>query len=169
LVGRITFNPDDACGNLEKVDEAVIRDLREISGHSGRPQKFAVRPKVHTGASGQRYEIMLWPMADSAYVLTYPYSALPNALSSSYPYPYGGAVHSLTILESCLAVAELEENGIEGGPHGNAFQRMLRASIDYDLRVNCPDFYGYNGDYSRSFQERHGGVTDITYNGESIP
>ena len=54
--------------------------------------------------------------------------AMPDYLSTPFPYAYGGAEHAETILESCLAVAELRLDDM-AGPHNQQFMARLAASI----------------------------------------
>ena len=56
-------------------------------------------------------------------------------------------MHSETILESCLAIAEQRlENS--SGIHTQKFQERLAASCAMDRQLQTPDTMGYNGDQS---------------------
>ena len=90
--------------------------------------------------------MILWPTPDAIYTLTYRFIPHPDALTTAAPYPYGGAAHAETLIESCLAVAEQRMNH-ERGLHYAAFMDRLGASVAYDRR-QAPEFYGYCGDNS---------------------
>ena len=146
--GSITFGSESfEHRSVRIISEYQIRNLRQTGSiETDEPIYAAVRPLAFTGVSGLRYELLVYPTPSSSYTLSYKYNALPNALSTANPYPYGGAVHAETILASCLAIAENRSND-ESGVKAQAFQERLRASIEYDKR-NAPDYYGYNGDSS---------------------
>lgn len=124
------------------VGEADIRQKRVISNETGFPRYVAIRPKTTTNASGQRFELCVFPTPDAVYAMTYRYSVLPNALvSSTNEYPYGGAMHGETILQSCLAAAEAGINDAQG-THKALFLERLKVSIDADLQASVPDRIG---------------------------
>ena len=115
---------------------------------SGTPEFVAVEPVRGTGhVEGQRWQLRLWPQPDSALTVRLRYNLIPEALTTLRPHVYGGAAHSETVLESCLAVAELRKDDLGRGPHAQAFRERLAASIATD-RKNRPQWAGYNGDYS---------------------
>jgi len=106
--------------------------------------------------------------ADAVYTVKFCYRVIPNKLSTSSPYPYGGAMHAETVLESCLAMAE-KRMGDADAVHMGTFLNRLQTSIGLD-GAGGTEFYGYNGD--RSTEEpwleiptRNG---SITYNGVTL-
>lgn len=128
--------------------EGAIRNLyAQQPDATGHPELAAVVPlKVKGTKSGQRQELLVWPAADQEYTLELAYYLLPNALTDADPYAYGGAAHAETILEACLAVAELRKDDMLG-PHDQKFRERLVASIAADRRLK-PQSLGYNGDDS---------------------
>ena len=150
LIGLITYtDSDEQWYPIELTGEHRIRILRQRDYNSNKsdPRYAAVRPKSSDGGNGQRFELMLWPMPDAAYTLRYKYHALPSKITASKPYPLGGEIHSETILESCLAIAEQRlENS--SGIHTQKFQERLAASCAMDRQLQTPDTMGYNGDPS---------------------
>lgn len=139
---------------------------------TGRPLMAAEEPIKGTGPNqGQRFKLHVFPMADQDYTLQFTYSVLPDAINASNPYPYGGATHAETFLESCLACAEEKLDDMQG-VHAAAFERRLIASIAQDRR-HKPQAMGYNGDGS-DWQAGYGwanqsqwrnGYPAISYNG----
>ncbi len=162
--GVMTFEADQGWVALQQMDSTRIRELRqrtyqsEIS--SGRPRYFALRPLKVEGVVGQRYEMMVWPEPNKEYVMDYRYEVLPQKLSDTSPYPYGGGKHGETIIESCLAVAESRADD-EQGNHQRKFMERLTASVEADARLTRPEMLGYNGDGSdgREFRLRNADVT----------
>lgn len=118
---------------------------------TGRPELVSVRSIKQMGTEkGQRSELYVYPQADAAYTLTFQYYMNPDyLLDSLMPYAYGGAEHSETILEACLAVVEERRLNIPdgSGPHGAAFAKRLLASQALDRRKK-PQWIGANYDTS---------------------
>lgn len=167
LDGEFTFASAQYKQKIKNVGEGIIRQLRaDNSDTSGVPLFAAIRPKANDGSLGQRFEVMFFPKPNDAYVLSYRYHVLPNALTAVNPYPLGGASHAETIQNSCLAVAEQRGDG-EIGIYTAAFDKSLQASIIADKR-QAPDNLGYNADRSseRGTAGRIG-VYTVTYNGQT--
>lgn len=127
-----------------RIREAYARD----SDATGSPLLLSVRPIKGTSAGkGQRFELYVWPTADAAYTLSFQYYLNPDALTTARPHPYGGAVHSETILESCLAIAEQRLDDASS-VHSMKFHERLTASISHDYKLK-PQLHGYNGNRER--------------------
>lgn len=147
LNGVMTY-PDWAASKPVIVgSESDIRTLRQLRPQTGKPTHAAIRPKASDGTAEQTFEMILWPTPDADIELTYRYYVLPRALSDTNPYPYGGAAHSETILESCLAIAEQRLND-QKSIHWEKFLQRLAASIQIDRKTAGADFLGYNADCS---------------------
>ena len=172
IEGVLTYDPNiSPFSKVEVVGEALIRRHRQDrSAYSARPRLVAIRPKLLTSAAaateGQRFEMMFWPTPDAAYTFTYTYVPLPDKISGSALYTYGGMAHTETLLEACLSVAEEREND-EKGIHWNQFMERLAASIAYDRRSR-PQKLGYNGDRSDDLAgpgRRPQNMSGVTYEG----
>lgn len=146
IEGNITYAVNDGFQDIVIIGEQQIRSMRQGGDVSGRPICAAVRPRAGTGTTGQRFEILWWPVPNAVYVLSYRYTALQDAPSAASPYPLGGAMHSETILQSAKAEAERRFNDMRG-PEYARFMEMLAASIAYDAR-QAPETLGYMGDKS---------------------
>lgn len=107
---------------------------------------------------------MFWPIPDAAYTLSYRYTAIPGKLTAVLPYPLGGALHSETILASCMAAAELKVMN-EKGKLWATFIERLAASISLDCRATAPMHFGYNGDNSDGAGRATYRTNYVTYNG----
>lgn len=151
LAGDLQFSPDDNQGGpILKVPENTILEMRSWSTDtSGAPSHYAERPVRSGGLESQRWQIMLWPEPDGEYELKGRFRVSPNALTATQKYPYGGVEHAQTILEACLAEAEIQIDR-QPGPHSTAFLTALAASIAYDQRGHSPDYLGYNGNRRRN-------------------
>lgn len=157
--------------NVRIIGEGKIRSLRSSSTTRTNPQFAAIRPKKQTvTTSGQRFEIMFFPIPAVTKKLSYRMLVLPELLvSETITYPYGGAMHSETIIASCLAIAESQEDEIRG-VKWNEFMDRLAASIQIDKKMISVDYFGYNSDGSDGIDRsggagRHPRTFIITYNG----
>lgn len=167
LEGNLTFaTNDDAWVSVTITSEQQIRELRQITTtNTGWPRLAAVRPILTptAGATGTRYELLIWPEPDAIYTLSYRFNIMPEALTSGLPFPHGGLVHAETILESCLAVAERRLDDYESTYHHEMFTELLEASIQNDRALQVPHTLGYNADGSDDIlstrDDRYDGVT----------
>lgn len=166
--GPITYRPGSASfyPSIEVTSAARIRQFRQNDDTTGRPVFAAIQPQAHVAATGTRFEILLYPIPDDVYVLTYRYKSRPNMIDATSLYPVGGMEHSQTILESCLAIVErkLDDNR---GVHHAAFMECLAGSVAHDIAEHTPDRLGYNGDASDALAYEYGFLTTpmVTFEG----
>lgn len=153
LRGPVMLNTTDYSQiELPVVNEARLRQLwYQSDNREAKPEYCAIRPKSTTGTAPQIWELLLHPQPDTSYTIEYPYTAVPNEISDTYPYAWGDAVHGNTILYSCLAEAEVRENN-EKGTMWDKFMQRLDASITIDKKTG-PKFIGYNRDWGINRRE----------------
>lgn len=147
--GRVTLVSSSASyWPVDLVGEGLVRAKHaELPSQTGAPQMIALRPLKGTGATaGQRFELYVWPIADQAYTLAFQYYVAPDYLDTAFPYHWGGAVHSETVLESCLAIAEQRLDDASA-VHSAKFQERLAASVAADRKFKSQSL-GYNNDLS---------------------
>lgn len=172
VLGRLNFWGETTYYQpLIRVGENRIRELRTGIDTPARPQYFATRFKTAAASAGQAWELLVYPRPDAAYTLEYLKVLHPTALTGTgTEYVPGGAAHSETILESCLAVFEQRYMG-GPGVHSQAFAEALSRSIALDDEQNMPDFLGSpdtgDADCWGEGKHDHGGY-HVTYNG-SVP
>lgn len=100
------------------------------------PLIAAVEPKSFTPATGQRWQILMWPTPASSLTITGRYRSQPDFISNDAYYPLGGSLHAETLLESCLAAAEEFQND-SATLHRERFQQLLEASIAADKELHA--------------------------------
>jgi hypothetical protein len=167
--GRLFYRPDSSTlttYEIKKTSDASLEEQLRQNAQANRPFLYAVREIEFdgSGSEGQRFEIVLWPIPDAAYVIEIPYVHLPYALSSTYTFPLGGQIHSETILEACLAAVELKLLDNPRGPHRERFEELLKASIQRDRTLFSPDTLGVErGAPSDTRVLRRSSVEDITF------
>jgi len=149
--GRFTYNiNENRLVNIQVTADVRVRMLRQGTVGTGTPYLAAIVPLKPDGTQGQRWGAMFHPPPNDVFTLHYRYFVLANALiSSTAEYPYGAAGHSETILESCLAIAELREKDDASTVHQDRFKELLQASIDNDGQLGESVMtFGYNADGS---------------------
>lgn len=129
------------------IDESDVRVMDSFGTITGRPVYASIRPKTTDGTADQLWQCLLWPTPNIATTLTFKYSISPPKLTVAAPYPYGGIFHHETIKESCLSVAEYEEDDAPG-IHTERFGQRLAASIMHDRQSGTHEYFGYNADTS---------------------
>jgi len=151
--GPLTYAASTGYSAIKICGENKIRKLRQTdAAETGVPRLAAIRVKEEGHQSAtldevaiftqQRQEMLLWPTPSDAWVLTYMFAALTNAITEDFQYALGGMQHAETIRESILAVVEREVHN-EVGLHNGEFQKRLAASIAIDI-ANGPEYIGYN-------------------------
>jgi hypothetical protein len=170
VIGDFHFAADIHSASIPIISEHDIQMLLQQSVEEGRPEYAAIRSKSSDGTTGQRKEVVWWPIPDDAYTLTYRYEAFTGKLATT-KYPLGGMKFSELIIESCLAIAEQMQNN-QRGVHWESFIRLLGSSIAQDRR-NGATIYGNMGRPSAEIYDprdyRHlNRSSSITYNGEIL-
>lgn len=148
IEGTLTYPKDYPYNQIKKVSENAIRQLRTYNDYPSYTLFYAIRTKSSpTATASSRQEIMLFPRPTTELTFSYSYMVLMNKLAATTnPYPYGGMIHSETILESILSIME-ERGDNTQSIHKNKFAERLVASIGKD-QENAPDCLGLNTDKS---------------------
>jgi hypothetical protein len=171
IVGDLTYETDVWYHGVTGVSQGRIQELNEYSDDEDKPRHYTTRFKTSTGASGQRQEMLLWPIPDAVYTLTYRYEAYSGKIDAeNFPYPLGGMKYGECIIESCLAIAERRGND-EAGIHEAQFIRLLANAVALDRR-NSATRYGPMGgcEDGTIYGNRHGnGQTfyQMSYKGDT--
>ncbi|MBN2129144.1 MAG: hypothetical protein JW741_06590, partial [Sedimentisphaerales bacterium] len=137
----ISFPEADGGSSLDIIDEAHLRALYANDDQDGTPLYAAVRAKTFTAATGQRYELLLYPKPTAIKTLTFCYSRGVDSLDPSDTddtpnYPPGGPAYSHVLVESCLAIAEERWEDGAGDVHQQQFLRKLAAAITRDKALH---------------------------------
>jgi hypothetical protein len=149
--GRFKYDESENRLNyIEVTSDVRIGHLRQASLATGTPYLAAIIPLTTAGAQGQRWGALFHPPPNDVLTLHYRYYVLADALvDTSAEYPYGSVPHSETILESCLAIAEMREKDSASTVHQDRFLELLQGSIDHDRMLGeAIQTYGYNRDMS---------------------
>jgi hypothetical protein len=167
IVGDLNFAPSVYSVPVVIVSESRILALLADSTQAGRPRYAAVRSKVSDGATGQRSELVFWPIPNAIYTLTYRYEAYNGKLTGTNVYPLGGMRYAELIIESCLSLAEQKAND-ERGLHTERFVGLLAAGIAQDRRSGARYFGQMGCPGGSSSPSRMGTHYSVTYKGEVL-
>jgi hypothetical protein len=112
-----------------------LRVLRSTENATGDPIYCAVQTRENVDNGRTIYEVTFYPTPTESTTLSYSIEIEPQIATGNFDdvYPLGGAMHSETIIEACLAAAERVLNP-EAGPgyHFEKFQQLLIASVEID-------------------------------------
>lgn len=170
LAGSLTYAPGTNVlyPPIAIRSEFDVRHELQYTDAASRPFMAAVRVKPSDGGTGTRYQLIVYPSPDGNYDVSFRYKINPLELESDVALPLGGQAHAQTLIEACLAAAELSVGGAPG-PHEAEFTRRLVASVGHDLKVTCPDTFGYLGDGRGECLDLHGNDYHVvTYNGAVV-
>jgi hypothetical protein len=164
---------------IEITNEARIRALRQGSVNTtGRPYLAAVRPMSAVDADafsrqmimsapvsthfGQRFQLLLYPEPSSSYTLSFRYTALIHAPSTSNEYPPGGMKLGSVLIQACRAVAELRVHETKNVEWAH-FLELLQAAQAADREAYAAESYGISTDGESGYRSER--CTGVTYNG----
>jgi hypothetical protein len=142
IIGEFSYDVSLKKRSVAIITEERIRSLRSKNNRSGDPLYAAIRVVARAGAMPQRFEVLFYPSPDTDRTLEYQFAVNPPKLTTDSPNPLGGMVHSETILESCLAIAEARINDEAGGLHFQKFMQLLSVSILSDRSSASPSVSG---------------------------
>lgn len=147
---------------IQIVTENIIHEHNQPGTFDGNPRLAAVRVK-NPDAGGTRFELIFWPTPDDEYELILRYKANPDLLRSDDDVPLGGQQHAQTIIEACMAAAEISR-GAEG-IHAKLFAERLAASVRRDQQNSAPQTLGVGRDTSDRPMDPYGiDNHDCSYN-----
>lgn len=99
----------------------------------GTPKYASIISPTQQGGVEQSYQMALYPAPQNGVTIRYRYMREPLMLDETQVIPWGGDRHSETLMQSCLAAAELLQDD-EHGVHWERFLHRLRFSIAIDER-----------------------------------
>ena len=163
-----TFDDDDGYKALDKRTPQEMLEFRSAVVESCFPYYYAVVP-VGTGLETGSYdELWVYPEPDASYNLKFFYKVDPLKPENTSDYLVGGVRAAEAILESCLAVAEVQEDD-EIGIHTQRAAELIQALILVDTKRDEDTIVGnlYDG-VNRVLVRDHRGYQDMddVYPGE---
>lgn len=114
LLTDISYSTGTGYNPLTERSPQQIMDMRVESDSSGYPEYFAIVPLKYDNEIGTFYELWLYPEPDGAYQLQMFYKIDPLKPEETTDFLPGGVKSAEAIIESCLAVAEQQEDDTIG-------------------------------------------------------
>lgn len=126
---------------LEVRDDAFILNMRSLATTAAIPRFCAVINSEFNKKTGYRKELQLFPTPNATFTYHYMYIFNPVKPDTSTDFMVGGTVAAETILQCCIAAAELQEKPeqIQAGQAGYQEMKareMLQTLIQYDKMLN---------------------------------
>lgn len=146
FVGSELSFPDDEGYTPIKIKPIGHMQRLRQSASSGTPHTAAIRAKASDGTAGQRWEILLYPNPDDAWILQYHYTINPEAVTSGAPYPLGGPGQAEVLMLCCKWAADEFFNGGGDGRMEDRAMRKLVSAVQQDRTRHSPDYFGMVGD-----------------------
>lgn len=132
LITDITFDDDEALGALKKRSGQQIEKMRANVTTSGWPVYFALVPQRYDIEIGTTYQLWLYPEPSQTYLLSTFYRPDPIKLSATTDLVIGGIPVIEAILETCLAVAETQEEDNASTHHQAKAAELIQTAIRFD-------------------------------------
>lgn len=123
---------DDGLPELKKRSGQDIKRYRNISTTSGWPEFYAIVPSKYDIELGTTYEIWLYPTPGQAYTLSTFYTIDPIKLSATTDLVIGGISALEAILETCLGIAESQEDDNATTHHQQKSEELIQKLILFD-------------------------------------
>ncbi len=129
------YDPSNENPPLERRDAEQIIALRTGVDATGYPEYFAITPAPYDIEIGTLYELWLYPTPNQAESLSGFYRVDPVQLSATSDLAIGGIKAIEAILESCLAVAEHQEDEMATQHHTAKAAELIQKLIKFDKRT----------------------------------
>jgi len=116
----------------------LVRTFEQIAPYAlavqtpGIPRYAAIVPAEYVAATGQRYQVDLWPTPDTDYAIGYQYNVNLDAVAAG-EYPAGGPQCAQAMKACCKAQAELLQAGGAAGHYYQLALQELASAIAHDM------------------------------------
>jgi hypothetical protein len=142
LLTDFSHSESQALRPLMKRSGQQISKMRSITDTSGWPIYYAIVPLKYDIEIGTLYEIWLYPTPSQVYTFSTFYRADPIQLSATTDLVIGGISAIEAILESCLGVAEHQEDNNVTTHHQQKAEELIQKLIRFDAGKVDTDIVG---------------------------
>ena len=133
IVTDPTYGEDENFKQMNKVSPQDILNLIAAGVVEYAPSCYAITTSTYDPEVGEVDEIMFYPKPDSSYVVQFYYKSDPLKPVNAADYLPGGVRSVEAILESCLSVAEIQEDDVIG-IHTQLAQKLVQELINIDIK-----------------------------------
>jgi len=141
VYSTLYFDTTSANPPLQKRSAEQILDMRTGGADTGSPEYFAITPLGYGIETGTLYELWIHPTPGQVETLSGFYRADPVQLLATTDLVIGGIRAIEAILESCLAVAEMQEDDMASSHHTGKAAELIQRLIKFD-KVTTSDKIG---------------------------
>lgn len=142
LLTEFSHDSSQALQPLIKRSAQQIKEMRSYSMTTGWPMYYAVVPQRYDIEIGTAYELWLYPNPSQAYTFSCFYRVDPVKLSATTDLVIGGISVIESILETCLGVAELQEDNNTSTTHQAKAVELIQTAIRFDSNKTDTDTIG---------------------------
>lgn len=132
LITDLTFDDNQALCPLRKRSGQQIEKMRARVVTSGWPEYFALVPQRYDIEIGTTYQLWVYPNPSGVYLLSTFYRPDPIKLSATTDLVIGGIPVLEAVLETCLGVAELQEDDNTSTAHQAKAVELIQTAIKFD-------------------------------------
>jgi len=147
LLSKISYDSNDALRPLKKRSGQQLKEMRACTDSEGYPEFYAIVPSQYDPEVGTKYELWLYPTPSQVSKLSTFYRIDPTQMEETADLAIGGIASIEPILESCLAVAETQEEDNASIHHQTEARRLIQTLIQFDKGKTDSDVVGnlYSG------------------------
>lgn len=142
LLTDFSHDDSEALRPLVKRSGQQIKKLRSYTITSGWPFYYAVVPQRYDIEIGTTYELWLYPNPSQVYTFSAFYRIDPVKLAATTDLVIGGISVIEAILETCLGVAEIQEDDNTSTHHQQEAVRLTQTAIRFDSAKTDTDTIG---------------------------
>jgi hypothetical protein len=128
-----TYKEEENFAQMSKATTEEILNLRSAGIVDYAPYYYSIVTTMHDSEIGEMDEIWFYPEPDGSYPIQFFYKADPLKPDNAGDYLPGGVKSTEAILESCLAVAEIQEDDTIG-IHTQLAQKLIQDLILIDSK-----------------------------------
>jgi hypothetical protein len=153
---------------IKLVTDVEIRRLRQMATFgTGYPEMASILPLPSDGDEPQVWQVHFWPTPGGEYQLRYRYAMTPDGITSTKPYPLGGAPFADAYMASVMSAAESELDDKRDIAFVD-FIEKLTAAVNYDRGRNIQSL-GICRDSSMDHLDGfYSTIPTISLNGEEL-
>lgn len=138
IVTDPTYGDNENFVQMSKTTPDNILNLRAAYVENYAPAYYAIVTSSYNPEIGEFDEIWFEAEPDSSYPIQFYYKSDPLKASATTDYLPGGVKATEAILESCLSVAEIQEDD-EAGVHTQLAQKLIQDLIVVDSKKDAND------------------------------
>ena len=138
IITHPTYKDDENFKQMTRAEPTNILNLRAGGVVNYAPYYYSIVTSAYDPEIGEMDEIWFYPEPDSSYPIQFYYKSDPVKPDNANDYMPGGVKATEAILESCLSVAEIQEDDA-AGIHTQLAQKLTQDLIVVDTKKDAND------------------------------